>query len=315
MRQEAESDSRDVTTALLQVDFSENYSCMSQDEVQSAHWNQRQVSLFTAALWHSGFLHSRVIASDNLVHSKDTILAYLDMLLDELPDSVRSLFIWFDGPASQFKNRYIASGIAALQEKHKVDVHWNFFCTSHGKGPVDGIGGSVKRYVRNKVSARQCLVKDATTFVAAAAGMSKVVVKEMTSSKLADRNKALNTDLVFAKASAITGISKVHYMHVVHGNVVPHILTKDGISGNLDGVHCNKSPRDPGNDKSIEVGDWYIVDYEGRRFPGEVVVVGDGKLSVSDGTGRKILEVAFSKGCHLLHEGEDDFKIGFSRDC
>jgi len=112
--------------------------------------------------------------------------------------------------------------------------------------------------------------------------MSKVVVKEMTSSKLADRNKALNTDLVFAKASAITGISKVHNMHVVHGNVVPHILTKDGISGNLDdGVHCNKSPRDPGNDKSIEVGDWYILDYEGRRFPGEVVVVGDGEFQVS----------------------------------
>ena len=34
-----------------------------------------------------------------------------------------------------------------LQEKHHIHIHWNFFATSHGKGPVDGIGGAVKRYV------------------------------------------------------------------------------------------------------------------------------------------------------------------------
>ena len=66
--------------ALLQVDFSENYTCQYQHEIQSALWLQHQVSLFTAALWHTGMLYSIVIASDNLVHSKDTIIAYLDML-------------------------------------------------------------------------------------------------------------------------------------------------------------------------------------------------------------------------------------------
>ena len=45
-------DSQD--TVLLQVDFAENYTCVSQDEIQSAHWKQQQITLFTVALWHAG---------------------------------------------------------------------------------------------------------------------------------------------------------------------------------------------------------------------------------------------------------------------
>ena len=39
--------------AVVQVDFAENYSCEYQGEVQSAHWSQDQVTLFTVAIWQS----------------------------------------------------------------------------------------------------------------------------------------------------------------------------------------------------------------------------------------------------------------------
>lgn len=32
---------------VLQVDFDENYSAVSQDEIQSAHWRREQISMFT----------------------------------------------------------------------------------------------------------------------------------------------------------------------------------------------------------------------------------------------------------------------------
>ncbi|XP_033100548.1 uncharacterized protein LOC117104010, partial [Anneissia japonica] len=105
-----------VDEALLQVDFSENYTCQYQDEIQSAHWQQHQVSLFTAALWYNGVLHSTVFASDNLTHSKDTIIAYIDKLMEMLPNNIRRLSIWSDGLASQFKNRFISSAIVSLEE-------------------------------------------------------------------------------------------------------------------------------------------------------------------------------------------------------
>ena len=86
----AASDAHDLDQALLQVDFSENcenYTCVLCNEIQSAHWYQKQVSLFIAAMRHS--VHSRVITSDNLIHFKDTLVSYIDSLLDDLPRTIK----------------------------------------------------------------------------------------------------------------------------------------------------------------------------------------------------------------------------------
>ena len=37
-------------TVMIQVDFAENFICAAQDEVQSAHWKQNQINLFTSVL-------------------------------------------------------------------------------------------------------------------------------------------------------------------------------------------------------------------------------------------------------------------------
>jgi len=52
------------STAVLQIDFAENYTGVSQDEVQSANWNQAEVSLFTTVMWFRGSIYLHVIASD-----------------------------------------------------------------------------------------------------------------------------------------------------------------------------------------------------------------------------------------------------------
>ena len=173
----------DNSLALLQVDFSENYTCMFQDEIQSAHWKQDQVSLFTAALWFDGKLHPKVIASDDLNHGKETVVAYMyiDHLLDTLPGTVETISIWSDGPSSQFKNWFVAAAISSLQEKHNINIRWNYFATSHGKGPVDGIGGSVKKQVWTAVSTRKAMVTDATSFCAIANQVCNVDVVKMKS--------------------------------------------------------------------------------------------------------------------------------------
>ena len=43
--------------------------------------------------------------------------------------------------ASQFKNRFMVAALKPLQEKHSIEITCNFFATSHGKGPVDGMFG------------------------------------------------------------------------------------------------------------------------------------------------------------------------------
>ena len=44
-------DECDSTTVVLQVDFSENVTLLEQNEVQSAHWTHKQVTIFTTHTW------------------------------------------------------------------------------------------------------------------------------------------------------------------------------------------------------------------------------------------------------------------------
>ena len=70
--------------------------------------------------------HPTVIPSAELNHGKETVVAYIDHLLDTLPAIVKSISIWSDGPSSQFKNRFVVAAISSLQEKHNIDITWNF---------------------------------------------------------------------------------------------------------------------------------------------------------------------------------------------
>ena len=73
-------------------------------------------------------------------------------MISELVDSsVKVLQLWSNGPSSQFKNRFIATAIPWVDEKYSVKLCWNFFASSHGKGPVDGIGGAIKIIAAHKV--------------------------------------------------------------------------------------------------------------------------------------------------------------------
>ena len=60
--------------AVLQVDFSENATIMSQNETQSAHWNHGQATLFTAHTWTGdGKGKSFALVSDALTHTKESV--------------------------------------------------------------------------------------------------------------------------------------------------------------------------------------------------------------------------------------------------
>ena len=312
-REAATSPDLDASKALLQVDYSENYTCVYQDEIQSAHWKQHQVSLFTAALWHSGELHSKVVASDNLTHSKETLVAYVSRLLDDIPATVKSVSIWSDGPSSQFKNHYIAASLHALEEKHGINILWNFFATSHGKGPVDGIGGSVKRHVWTAVKTRKVIVNDAASFVLACnAPESTVEVFEMSAADIAQRNTTLNLDQVFSDAPAIEGILAAHHFHVSNGATVAYPLSKD-VSATGTGSDEEETDEvdasgmdEEGADEAfdITVKDWCVVIYDGELYPGEV--------QSQQGNSYEVSTMAKSGGYWKIPKKED--KIFYTRD-
>ena len=79
--------------SLIQVDFSKNYTCIFQDEVQSAHWSKKEVSLLTAAIWFHAKLQPTLLVSDNLDHSKENIIPYMGIIFEMLPGSFQMISV------------------------------------------------------------------------------------------------------------------------------------------------------------------------------------------------------------------------------
>ena len=104
-----------------------------------------------------------------------------------LQSDAKVLHIWPDGPNSQFKNRFIANCISWIEKTFNVKVHWNFFASSHGKGSVDGIGGTIERIAANLVTSRKEMITDSSKFADVVESKSKVKVFHITSEDVADR--------------------------------------------------------------------------------------------------------------------------------
>ena len=136
-------------------------------------------------------------------HAKTAVVVFLHEILQNIPTSITEVRIWTDGPASQFKNRFVMEAMRMLSDS----------ATSHGKGPVDGIEGCLKRSATEKVKTRQCVINDAKDFVHAVEG-SKVAVTFISAQNVTERERSLNLTEIFENAEPIRGIAEYHWVGI-----------------------------------------------------------------------------------------------------
>ena len=144
------------------MDFAENYTCTAQDQIQSAHWNQNQVTLFTTVTWVKGKVVSKVVVSDFMQHTKTAVIVFLDEILQNIPIETEDL------PASS-KIKFVMEAMRMLSERYGIQLSWNFSATSHGKP-------CLKRIATEKVQTRQCIINDAQEFFEAVQGSRVAVI-------------------------------------------------------------------------------------------------------------------------------------------
>ena len=148
------------------VDFAENYTFEVQNEVQSMHWHSFQISI----LIHICFRHNpnatrydedswilteyHFYISDDPTHDTNMVQHCFKLhwqYMVERGYAPKRHFVWSDGCAQQFKSSkpwYFVSKYPAITNGCKM--LWSFFGSAHGKGPHDGAGAVVKRYIRNE---------------------------------------------------------------------------------------------------------------------------------------------------------------------
>ena len=138
---------------VVTCDFSENYTFVLQDEVQSHHWNAQQATIHPFVIYYKNgeqIEHlSFVVISEDLRHDSIAVNLFVSKMIEFLQVEhnflIKKLFFISDGAASQYKNRKNFASLCQFKNKYKIEVEWHFFATSHGKGPCDAIGGTLKR--------------------------------------------------------------------------------------------------------------------------------------------------------------------------
>lgn len=135
------------------LDFSENYTFVVQDEAQSYHWSSDSVTIHPFVIYYRDedkVKHiSYVIISECLEHNTTAVYCFQNKLVQFLKSyfqcAVKKIYYFSDGSAAQYKNKKNFSNLCFHKRDFGIDAEWHFSATAHGKGPCDGVGGTVKR--------------------------------------------------------------------------------------------------------------------------------------------------------------------------
>ena len=194
----------------------ENYGCKCQEEVQSAYFNQTSVTLHPMVIYYrdsdNKLAHkSLTVISDTMSHAAPTVLAFLDQAIDcikEIDPGVKMIHIWTDSPTSQYRNKAIFHAVGNFENLYGISARWNYFEAGHGKGPCDGLGGTVKRMADEAVKTEKAVIQEAKDFFAWAQSSSMSAVKFLFVSKDECEQKA--AELKKLSLKPIKGTMEVH---------------------------------------------------------------------------------------------------------
>jgi hypothetical protein len=192
---------------VFHIDFSENYTTKYFREIQACHFgaNKTQVTLHTGIKYHAekrGKCFCTV--TDDLRHDAIAVWSHLKPVLEKC-EKVESLHFISDSPFSQYRNKILVhvifSKIIPLFPDLKV-LTWNYSESGHGKGPADGVGGTVKRTC-DKIVANN--VRDIANFNDFFAVVTEHVTEKIEILKANNRDSELETALATKPAIPIPG--------------------------------------------------------------------------------------------------------------
>ncbi|CAC5395762.1 unnamed protein product [Mytilus coruscus] len=239
--------------ALVQMDFAENYSCQTLEEIQSAYWNASMVTLHPTITYvrstDGSIVHfSTVYVSSVLQHNASMVYAILKDLINHLKDDnpeLTNIHFWTDSPTSQYRNKSIFDLISSCETKFSIKASWHYFECGHGKGPCDGIGGTTKRNADNAVKQGKATIQDGHDFMAWALSesASQISYRYISTEEFENSRKEIENRLKEIKP--VKGTMKLHAVAAIADG---RILTKEttcvcqqcfGDDGFKETTHCN----------------------------------------------------------------------------
>uniref|UniRef100_UPI00358EA477 uncharacterized protein isoform X3 n=1 Tax=Myxine glutinosa TaxID=7769 RepID=UPI00358EA477 len=155
-------------TAILCLDFGENYTCRAGDAPQGYHWTNTQCTIHPVVANYIcpqsdcsvAVTDSIIFISSDLKHDQHAVHHFtkraVQMLKEEVP--LDYIIQFSDGSPTQYKSKTNFSDCSFSSKDMGARCEKHFFGSRHGKGPCDSEIGVVKKSVRMAVAASQVTV-------------------------------------------------------------------------------------------------------------------------------------------------------------
>ena len=126
----------------------------------------RAFSLFTSCCYYKGTDNtlqqkSIVVVTENSDHNRVTSMSSLKRVVETVENEVRKTFsrliVWSNDMSAQFRSRFVFKLSAGTLFPDK-SMSWFYNERHHGKGTMDGVGGTLKNVIFRKVKSGQVVV-------------------------------------------------------------------------------------------------------------------------------------------------------------
>ena len=161
---------------MVQMDFIQNYACLVADGVQSSFFDQTQVTIHATVVYyrteeggdlqHKSFVHISPLNKHNsaMVYTIITKLWTEDFKEMKEKLGIHTVHYYTDSPFSQYRNKWMFHLISKHEEFFGMKATWDYFECGHGKGPCDGVGGTIKR-LADQAQKQGAKIQDAKDFM------------------------------------------------------------------------------------------------------------------------------------------------------
>lgn len=288
--------------AYIVLDFSQNYICKYNEEVQAVHFgaSQKQISLQTGVIYLKDKHISFVSLSECLRHEAPAVWALLTPVLKRLfviePD-IKVVHFQSDGPTSQYKNKnnfYLF--MLNCGEFQLERASWNFTSAGHGKSAADGVGGTIKNMCDTYVSNGNNVLSAGDMLKVIKLKSSTIEVFIVTEQQITENEKKIPKGIPtiaqtlkihqvlwskrranelscrYLSCSDCIEIFECMHYHIASVNYAKKSKTTDNDSETTNLETNFKSVN------TFEVGEWIVVIYDDDWFPGLIKAIEDGTL-------------------------------------
>ena len=152
-------------------DFSENYKCNFQREVQSAYYSQESATLHPVITYYrcttceKTVQESLIFISNDLHHDHHLVNMFQKKVAQHLTQTrklpLQTLHRYSDGCACQYKSKGPFSDVSYSTEDFAFKIQHHFYGTRHGKGASDGEGAVIKSKASKAVMAGTVVISNA----------------------------------------------------------------------------------------------------------------------------------------------------------